>query len=198
MQLTRSLWRTCRRRPKRPGPSKDADPELRHRKYLLPQLNGGDHVKLFRVKNLNSPCLCHLPLLCRWCYCLWQLVLNKSLRLRLYRPENNIPPREWETSAAIYWWWVCDKKATLPLSMMHGGPGSQSQHIKTASIWLLTVCGYMFIFIGGTPWEKNRSHFYDMPLWGLQHRHVVWNDTLERHYAKALHEPTKGEPLLWS
>ena len=32
--LTRSLWRTRLRRPQRPRPSKDADPELRHSMYL--------------------------------------------------------------------------------------------------------------------------------------------------------------------
>ena len=32
-RLTRSLWRTRLRRPQRPSPSKDADPELRHSTY---------------------------------------------------------------------------------------------------------------------------------------------------------------------
>ena len=76
-QLTRSLCMTRLRRPQRPGPSKDADPELRHNMYLsfcecFPPAHlkypNVEHCEGYSLQRLFNPTTLHLFIfLNRWC-----------------------------------------------------------------------------------------------------------------------------------
>lgn len=69
------------------------------------------------------------------------------------------------------------KDVFLSLSVMHG-PGSQSQHFITASVWLQTVCFYRFL-------RLNVMTCTVTPLLVPQCWRSVWNDSMERCCAGA-------------
>ena len=71
------------------------------------------------------------------------------------KKKNNTAPREWEPGRVSYSltaiiWCHLDQEG------MHGGSGSQSQHITTVSIWF-TNCRYMFRFTGEKTLKKTHG-----------------------------------------
>ena len=122
----------------------------------------------------------------------WKESLRRSVLLTEIETEWTFPPKKnqhpssqvrEQDSIRYSLMSLRAKTSPLSLSVMHGGAGSQSQHIVTASTWLWTVGGCMFGLTGGDTLRKSHTDIKVMmctvtPLLVPQRWHAVWNDTV--------------------
>ena len=116
---------------------------------------------------INSVCswqktLTHPLLLPPLCCCSYVSPPDRDLS-ELLKPAS-VPVSDRVRKCPFDWWRfrysVTAKNLTLSASRMIGGSGSQSQHIITASIWLLTVSWYIFTLTAS--WIRSAGMLYEL------------------------------------